>query len=507
MSAVPKLHVQNVQQAMEAAVAHQLAGRLGEAESLYRRILTLRPDSAPTYCNLGNVLAAKGKIDQSILCFRQAMLVQPDFSDAAHNLSTICMKAGRSKDAVAALRDLLRLRPTAHEAHNSLGIALCNLNRFSEGIGSFRRALGLKPENPSVYNNLGNALCAIGLYDEAIGAYHRALVLRPSYPAAHLNLGMILLLKENYVRGWPEYEWRWRLDDPRARLVLNTPWWDGGLLRGRTILLHSEQGFGDTIQMSRYIPQVAAQGAKIIFICQPPLADLMRQLPGISHMVFPNQPVPPHDVHCPMLTLTGVMGTTHLTIPKQAPYITADPARVRFWKSRVPPDKKLKVGLVWAGQPTHANDHNRSITLAHLNPLADIEHIWFCSLQKGKAAQQIYVRSNALRLDNWEKELRDFGDTAALIANLDLVICVDTAVAHLAGALGKPVWVLLPFVPDWRWMLQREDSPWYPTMRLFRQPSFGDWNSLIGKVAEALGQKTRGLADVQSGIPGEVMAN
>jgi ADP-heptose:LPS heptosyltransferase len=299
---------------------------------------------------------------------------------------------------------------------------------------------------------------------------------------------MLLLLKQNFVRGWPEYEWRWRLDDPRARLNLSTPWWDGGVSRGRTVVLHNEQGFGDTIQMSRYIPLVAAQGAKIIFICQPPLADLLRQLPGIAQVVYSNQPVPPHDAHCPMLTLPGVMGTTHLSIPAKQQYLAADPQRVRFWQQRLPSNGQLKVGIVWAGQPTHANDHNRSIGLLKLAPLANIPGVWFCSLQKGKASQQIYDRANTLQLANWEKDLRDFGDTAALIANLDLVICVDTAVAHLAGALGKPVWVMLPYVPDWRWMLGRSDSPWYPTMRLFRQPKFGDWESVVREMRDALAE-------------------
>jgi len=279
------------------------------------------------------------------------------------------------------------------------------------------------------------------------------------------------------------------LDDPRARLMLNTPWWDGSPLRGRTILLHNEQGFGDTIQMSRYIPQVAAQGARLLFMCQPPLVELLRKLDGISQFVFPNQPIPPHDVHCPMLTLPGVMGTTHLTIPNRCPYLKADAERVRQWSSRMPSDRRLKVGLVWAGQPSHANDHNRSVALAKLAPFGAVDNVWLCSLQKGKAAQQIYDRSNSLRMQNWEKDLRDFSDTAALIANLDLVICVDTAVAHLAGALGKPVWLMLPFVPDWRWMLGRSDSPWYPSMRLFRQASFGDWESLISQVREALSEK------------------
>lgn len=482
------IQVQNIQQAMQSAVTLQVAGKYGEAESLYRRILALRPDSAAAFSNLGSVLAARERIDAAILCFRQAMLVQPDFADAAQNLAAICLKAGRSQDAIAAMNDVLRLRPKMPEAYNTMGVCLCNLTKHKNAISFFRKALKLKPDNPSAYNNLGNALCAMGLYDESIGAYHRALAQRPNYPAAHLNLGMILLMKENFVRGWPEYEWRWRLDDPRMRLSLNKPWWDGGPLQGRTILLYNEQGFGDAIQFCRYIPQVAAQGGKVILSCQPALAGLMHQLKGVSQIVFPRQPIPKHDFHCPLLTLPGVLGTTLRTIPHIVPYLSADPKRANRWEPRIPKDKKLKVGLVWAGQPTHANDRNRSTSLAQLAPLAEVSGIWLCSLQKGKASQQIYKRSNALELSNWEKELKDFSDTAGLIANLDLVIAVDTSVAHLAGAMGKPVWVLIPFVPDWRWLLERENSPWYPTMRLFRQPRFGDWETPVQNIVAALKQ-------------------
>jgi Flp pilus assembly protein TadD len=481
--------VQNVEQAMDSAVAHQIAGRFAEAESLYRQILALRPDSAAAFCNLGNVLAAKGRIDQSILCFRQALLVQPDFTDAGHNLAAVCLNAGRSEEAVVVLREVLLAKPNAPDALNTMGLSLCKLCRFNEAASYFQRALKLRPKNPAIYNNLGNALCAMGLYDASIGAYHRALALRPNYPAAHLNLGMILLTKENFVRGWPEYEWRWRLDDPRMRLNLKTAWWDGTALGGRTILLHNEQGFGDTIQFCRYIPQLRDLGGKVILVCQPALAELMHQLPGITQIVFPHQPVPPHSVHCPLLTLPGVIGTTFDSIPQKVPYLAADARRAEFWRLRVPNDGRLKVGLVWAGQPTHANDRNRSITLAHLGPLAAVPNVWFCSLQKGKAAHQIFLRSNDVQLVNWEKDLKDFSDTAALIANLDLVITVDTAVAHLTGAMGKPIWVLTPFVPDWRWMLERTDSPWYPTLRLFRQPAFGDWESAIRDVADELTKK------------------
>jgi hypothetical protein len=222
----------------------------------------------------------------------------------------------------------------------------------------------------------------------------------------------------------------------------------------------------------------------------------MRQLRGISQISFPHQPMPKHDFHCPLLSLPGVLGTTLKTIPDKVPYLFADSERAKRWRERVPADRRLKVGLVWAGQPTHANDRNRSTTLSQLGPLAEVPNVWFCSLQKGKAAQQIYSRENRLQLANWEKELKDFSDTAGLIENLDLVITVDTAVAHLVGALGKPVWVLVPFVPDWRWLLKREDSPWYPTLRLFRQPRFGDWHSPIKNIVDALTEKALGSGSI-----------
>jgi Flp pilus assembly protein TadD len=492
------VRVQNIEQAMQTAVAHQVAGRFGEAELLYRRILALRPDSAAAFSNLGNCLAAKKRIDAAILCFRQALLVQPDFADAAQNLAAVCLKAGRTEDAVAALNDVLRLRPNMPEAYNTMGVSLCNLAKYKEAAGYFRRALKLKSDNPSAYNNLGNALCAMGLYDASIGSYHRALAQRPNYPAAHLNLGMILLMKENFVRGWPEYEWRWRLDDPRMRLSLNKPWWDGGPLQGRTVVLYNEQGFGDAIQFCRYIPLVAAQGGKVALVCQPALAGLFRKLPGIKQISFPHQPMPKHDFHCPLLTLPGVLGTTLKTIPGNVPYLFADRDLAKKWQTKIPNDDRLKVGLVWAGQPTHANDRNRSASLAEYAPLCDVPNVWFCSLQKGNAAQQIYSRTNHLQLVNWDKELKNFSDTAAVIANLDLVITVDTSVAHLAGAMGKPVWVLIPFVPDWRWLLERSDSPWYPTLRLFRQPRFGDWATPVANVVEALANKASSFCDKEN---------
>jgi Tfp pilus assembly protein PilF len=309
---------------MDAAIQFQKSGKHQESERIYRQILTAKPDWTPALNNLGNALAATDRTREAVEYYQRALVVQPDFVDAAHNLARVCHQSGQLDAAIDAYVRVLRMRPEMVDAHNNMGIALCTLNRFSEGCAAFQRALKLRPKQPHTYNNLGNGLCAQGLFDEAIGSYHRALALRPNYPAAHLNLGLVLLSKGNFVRGWPEYEWRWRIDDPRSRLNLNTPWWDGNMLAGRTLLLHNEQGFGDTIHFVRYIPEILERGAKIILMCQPALLRLMKQIKGLHRLLPSDQSAPKHDYHCPMLTLPGVMGTTLESIPAPVPYLRAE---------------------------------------------------------------------------------------------------------------------------------------------------------------------------------------
>jgi hypothetical protein len=296
------------------------------------------------------------------------------------------------------------------------------------------------------------------------------------------------LLHGDFEHGWPEYEWRWKTRDfSSGRRPFTQPQWDGGSLNGRTILLHAEQGLGDTLQFIRYAPLVAEAAGNIVVECPAPLKRLLRhslrQVPVLSK----GEPLPPFDIHCPMLSLPLACRTTLANIPRQVPYLNADSELAAHWQGKLVSQRELlKVGLAWAGNKAHKNDRHRSIELSTLAPLGEVPHVSFISLQKGEPAKQATRAPAGITLFDWSNELGDFADTATLIANLDLIISVDTAVAHLAGAMGKPVWTLLPFVPDWRWLLEREDSPWYPTMRLFRQSAPGDWSGVITRVVGAL---------------------
>ncbi|HEY8750745.1 MAG TPA: tetratricopeptide repeat protein, partial [Tepidisphaeraceae bacterium] len=334
------------------------------------------------------------------------------------------------------------------------------------------------------FNNLGNIYQERQQPVEAIAAYERALTLNPAYAEAELALGSTLLLAGDFARGWPLYEARWKVAGRSANRGLTQPMWDGGDLNGRSILLHAEQGLGDTIQFIRYVPAVRAKGARQVkVLCPPVLARLLEGQLGIDLVVSDESALPPFDVHFPLVSLPRILGTNLETILAPVPYLSADPARVEFWRRRLNMLTPARnVGLVWAGSASHLNDHNRSIPLAKMGPLAQ-PGIRFISLQIGEPALQARLPIPGMGLVDWTDELDDLAQTAALIVNLDLVITVDTAVAHLAGALSKRVWLMLPAAPDWRWMWGRSDSPWYPTMKLFRQPSRGDWPTVIRQIA------------------------
>jgi hypothetical protein len=366
-----------------------------------------------------------------------------------------------------------------------LGNALQDKGQLNDGIAAHNRALHLNPNYAEVHNNLGNALGAAGRFEEAVASLRRAIELKPDFAIAHFSLANMLLLQGDFDRGWPEYEWRRSLPGLNRREFVQ-PRWDGTALNGRTILLHAEQGIGDTIQLIRYVNTASVRGGKIVVECQPELVRLFQTLSGVDQVVALNQPLPDFDIHCPMFSLPPILKTNLETIPATVPYLKADENLCLRWAACMAPFGERNVGIVWAGSPGHKNDRNRSFSLSQLSPFARIPGITFHSLQKGDAARQASTSPEGMKLIDRSAELSDFAETAALIANLDLVIAADTAAAHLAGALAKPVWVLLPFVPDWRWMLDRPDNPWYPTMRLFRQKSFGDWTEVIERVAQAL---------------------
>src|SRR3989441_401595 len=372
--------------------------------------------------------------------------------------------------------------------HYNLGETYRATGKLEDAIASYRQALALKPDFAEAHKSLGIALWDQGKLDEAITCFRQALTLKPDYVHAHCSLGLALLSAGDLSRGFTEYEWRWRLKEFErqcAGLILPQPFWDGSELNGRTILLYAEQGFGTTIQFIRYAPLVARGGGCVIVACQPELVRLLASVAGTAQVVSEREPLPDFDLHAPLLSLPRIIGTTLETIPSQCPYLS--PPESSSVKVEATPDVKLKVGIVWAGLPIHRNDRNRSCPLSYFLELAELPGVAVYSLQKHPIAAGLGEVTLGMLVHNLSDQIGDWADTAAAICQLDLVLTVDTGVAHLAGALGWPVWVLLPHVGvDWRWMDGREDSPWYPSMRLFRQDAPGDWPGVFATVSAEL---------------------
>lgn len=475
-------------------------GRLDEAVVVLRQGISLRPNFAKAYCNLGSVLLDNGQLDEAIAACRQAVTLDPKSPEAWIDLGYGLAERGQLDEAIAAARQSIALDPRLPGAYGNLGVALAGKDQLDEAISAYGLAIALQPDLAEAHSNLGDTLHQKGQLDEAIAACRQAIGLKPGCAEGHYNLALTLLQQGNFAEGWDEHEWRWQTQNfPSPQQNFSQPQWDGSDLAGRTILLHAEQGFGDAIQFIRYAPLVAARGGTVLFMGAAGLRRLFQGTIGITQWLAPHETPPAFDVHCPLMSLPLAFDTCLQSIPASVPYMHPDPGAVERWQKKLTRDHpRHKVGLAWAGQTRHRNDRNRSIPLASLAPLAEVMNVTFYSLQKGSAGKQAKTPRAEMTMIDWTDELTDFADTAALIANLDLVISVDTAVAHLAGAMGKPVWTLLPFVPDWRWLLDREDSPWYPTMRLFRQPTRGDWDSVIQRLAEAL---SHGIATGATFLP------
>lgn len=466
-------------------------GQLDEAEKHFRRTIELKPDFALAYNNLGNVLNDTSRREEALTCYKCAIKLKPDFAEAIYNLGMALREADRLDEAQACFERALALAPHMAAAHNDLGNIHLRHYRLQDAIDCYRQALKLSPRYDMAYDNLGNALLAQHHLDEAITAYREAIRLNTENADAHFNLSMALLLTGNFREGWEKFEWRWRTGRLRSR-PLAQPLWDGSNLHGHTILLHAEAGLGDTLQFIRYAPLVAGRGGRIIVECQPPLKRLLARMNKSIPVFARGEALPTFDVHCPLLSLPWLLNTTLETIPADIPYLTVDPDEVSVWRTRLHPDNRLKVGLVWSGDPRKHDpecrrvDQRRSFPLSIYALLAHIAGVQFYSLQKGEAAKQARHPPNGMALVDHTETLHDFADTAALIANLDLVISVDTSVAHLAGALGKPVWLLSRYNGCWRWLTDRADTPWYPTMHIFRQKTPDGWDDVMFKVVAAL---------------------
>jgi hypothetical protein len=437
----------------------QDAGRLAEAEASYRRALALDPRQAKAHNNLGAVLHMQGRLDEAIASYRRALELDPALPQASQNLAAISADPALAQRAVDGYLRHLREHPEDAEAHNNLGKAYRELSMHRQALASFREAVRLAP--------------------------HRA---EPRY-----SLAMELLLAGEYREGWQEYEWRWQVKagQPPKRHA-DRPLWNGAPLAGKTLLLHAEQGLGDTIQLVRFADRAASRCGAVILECHSTLVALLRDVRGLAKVVAQGDALPRFDAQLPLMSLPRVLDLDLDSVSHPA-YLAADRGKTARMRDVLQAGARLHVGLVWAGRSDLWDDRKRSIGLAALAPLAEAEGAAFYGLQKGDAASQAAHPPAGLRFVDCSAQLADFSDTAAFAANLDVVISVDTSVAHLAGALGRPTWVLLPRPPDWRWLLGREDSPWYPSVRLFRQESPGDWAGVAARVAQALRAMSRPL--------------
>jgi tetratricopeptide (TPR) repeat protein len=466
------------------AVVLQGQGRTAEAITGFRQALQLDPNFAAAHFNLGLLLKEQGHLEAARTCFEQAVRLHSGSARAHNNLGVVLRRLGKLAEAQRELQEALRLDPDSAEAHSDLGNVFKELDEPAQAATCYRQALALKPDMAEAHYNLGWVLRDQGQLDEAVASLRRAIACKADFAEAHGVLGTLLLLLGDFERGWPEYEWRHRLSPCPPR----QPVWDGSDLAGQTILLYAEQGFGDTFQFVRYTALVKERGGTVVVECQRPLTRLLTGQAGIDHLV--PRGYPPHcpvEVYASLGSLPGMLGTSLVTIPGRVPYLRADPVLVERWRAELAGFPGLKIGIAWQGDPRYLADRQRSIPLAHFAAVAQVSGVQLFSLQKGPGSEEIRKVSDAFAVIDLGPRLDEaagaFMDTAAVMMGLDLVISADTAVAHLAGALGVPVWLALHRVPDWRWMLDRPDSPWYPTIRLFRQDRLGDWAGVFKRMA------------------------
>ncbi len=470
-------------------------GRFAEALASYDRAIALRGDLAEAHQNRGNVLRELKRPEEALASFDRAIALRPDFAEAHQNRGNVLGELNRLEEALQSYDRAIGLRPKLAEAHCNRGNVLRDLGRLEEAAAAYDRAVGLQPNLAMAFFNRGIALEEMDRFDDALQSYGGAVQIKPDYADAHFNAALCRLLLGDFERGWEEFEWRWVVDPLRDhKRVFAQPLWLGAEeIAGKTILLHAEQGLGDTIQFSRYAPAIAARGARVVLEVQAPLRALMTSLPGPAHVIAAGEPLPDFDLHCPLMSLPLASRTRLGSVPGATPYLSAPADKVALWRDRLGQHATPRIGLVWAGNPRKefANlnriDRQRSIAFETLAPLLELGGCSFYSLQKGDDAVK-QMRDSSWRdcVIDFSDDLHDFADTAALIENLDLVISVDTSVLHVAGALGKQVWLLNRHNTCWRWLREREDSPWYPTLRQFRQDATRDWALVVARVAAAM---------------------
>ena len=473
-----------------AAVLRAL-DRSDDAQAVLRRALAIDASNADARAALADLLSTQGDTVGATAELEALLAERPNFAGALYNYGCLLARQMRLEEAESSFRRAIAAEPRHASACRMLGDVLlaqyCSEEGLDEALASYDKALAIKPDIAEALSNRGVAQQELQRYAEALASYDQALEIQPDFAEAQFNQSLCRLLMGDFERGWEQYEWRWKSKDfPSPARNFSQPLWLGKEnINGKTILLHAEQGLGDTIQFARYAQAVARKGARVILEVHATLRSLLSNISGVYQVLSRGEPLPEFDFHCPLLSLPLACNTRLHTIPATVPYLRAPEAAVNTWKERLGQGSAVRVGIVWSGRRAHKNDHKRSIALSRLAVLAN-PRVSLVSLQKELRAEHEQALAANPSITHFGSELRDFADTAALVSLMDLVISVDTSVAHLAGALGKPVWILLPFAPDWRWLLEREDSPWYPSARLFRQPRIGDWDRVIDKLMHDL---------------------
>ncbi len=462
-------------------------GRLDEAIALHEESVAISPANSAAHYNLGNAYREAGQHERAINEYSQAIHISPEFAEAHSNLANVFKKTKQYDKAITHYKKALHVNPDFAEAYSNLGDTFRILGRFHDALDSCEKALAIKPDFKEAYVTLGTTRHDCGEFSASIDHYKKALEIRPDYADAHYNLGLVLLMQGEYREGWKEYSWRFKCKEIAEQINyrrISIPEWEGSSLNNKTILVISEQGIGDQIQFVRYVTHLRKMGARVVLESAKELMRLFESFNGIDRIVERSDSCDYGEkldfcVH--LLNLPALLGTDSDNIDSGGPYLFADHEEVHRWNLRLK-SSSFNVGIVWAGNPNHSNDLNRSCEKEHFEILNTIPGVALFSLQKQAMKSNDNCLSPGKVMTDLGGELRDFSDTAAIIQALDLVITVDTAVAHLAGALGKSVWTLLPYVPDWRWMLSRDDSPWYPAMRLFRQEERGDWHTVFSQI-------------------------
>lgn len=461
----------------------------------YETALSLKADFAEALINRGNTLKQLRRLDESLESIDKGIALSPS-SAKAHNIRGATLhELRRFQEAMDSYREAIELQADYAEAYKNLGITLKRLNENEQALASFEQAIAIDPAYSEAYSNRGNVLNNTLRLSEALDNYDKAIALDPEYSGAYWNKALLKLQTGDFAEGWRLYEWRWR-DQLQAqkREFTQALWLGEEPVKDKTLFVYPEQGIGDFIQFCRYVTLLQASGAKLIVEAPSALLSLLGSLPGEFILTAPGQDLPAFDLHCPIMSLPLAFRTTLADIPASIPYLYADTAKQQVWRKRLGDKTKIRVGLAWSGALEHSNDHNRSIALKLLEPLLSLPVEFHC-LQKDIRPDDALTLADFKQIHQHQTELNDFSDTAALVDAMDLIISVDTALAHLAGAMAKPVWILLPYVPDFRWLLNRSDSPWYPTAKLFRQPAIGNWHGLVAEVTEKLAESSSLIDD------------